>query len=39
MEVEEEGGEVADGTKVDTEIMEDTVDTEGREDGTSINFD
>ena len=44
MEVEEEvvveeDGEVEDGTKVDMEIMEDMVDMEGREDGTSFNFD
>lgn len=37
--VVEEDGEAEDGTKVDVEIMEDMVDMEGREDGTSFNFD
>lgn len=37
--VVEEDGEAEDGTKVDMEIMEDMVDMEGREDGTSFNFD
>lgn len=37
--VEEEDGEAEDGTKVDVEIMEDMVDMEGSEDGTSFNFD
>lgn len=37
--VVEEDGEVEDGTKEDMEIMEDRVDMEGREDGTSFNFD
>lgn len=35
--VEEEDGEAEDGTKVDMEIMEDMVDMEGREDGTSFD--
>lgn len=34
---EEEGGEAEDGTKVDMEFMEDMVDMEGREDGTSFD--
>lgn len=37
-EEEVELGEEVDGTKEDTEAMEDMVDTEEREDGTSINF-
>lgn len=37
--VEEEDGEEVDGTKVDMEIMEDMVDMEGREAGTSIKYD
>lgn len=36
---EEEDGEEVDGTKVDMEIMEDMVDMEGREAGTSIKCD
>lgn len=39
VEEEEEDGEEVDGTKVDMEIMEDMVDMEGREAGTSIKCD
>lgn len=39
VEEEEEDGEEVDGTKVDMEIMEDMVDMEGREAGTSIECD
>lgn len=39
VEEEEEDGEEVDGTKVDMETMEDMVDTEGREAGTSIKCD
>lgn len=41
MEEKEEVGEEADGTKehtVDMEVMEEVVDMEEREGGTSINF-